>query len=107
MADSEATPQKVWDLALGQIYDKLNGDEELPPYVLKEILATIARVKKDETEAKPAEEQVDALASLESLPEERQLELLNAERARIFAQLRAIDQRMEKICGNDDTGLAP
>jgi hypothetical protein len=80
---SDATPQKVWELTIEEFYRRLNDNpEELPTYVIGQILTTIARVMGQE-EAPTSTEQIDPLASLENLPPDRQRELLVSELQRL------------------------
>lgn len=97
---SEATPQEIFDKSLSRLNDLLDSGEDIPAYVLGQMLTTVARVK-EKDEAPPPSQETDALASLESLPAERQRELLLFERARLAGQLQSIEERLANLDGEE------
>jgi len=101
----EHTPREVWNLAIDEFYKRLEEDpEKVPPHILGTTLATMARVMEQEkAEEKQEEEASDPLDSLESLPLERQIDLLDKERKRLMERVLDIDRRLGEIHGSEDS----
>lgn len=104
MTAKNHTPQEVWDLAMNEVYLRISTDpSSIPPTVLSTMLATCQRAMEQQKHEDKADElePTDPMASLDSLPQARQLQLLKSERKQHLDKVLDIDKRLEAIYGQE------